>query len=281
MSAIVPAAIHGASGRGSGTSAPDGPPVRIGTAGWSVPARYADIIPAEGAHLHRYGAVFDAVEINTSFHRPHRRSTYERWASMVGPDFRFAVKLPRTISHDRRLSGCDDLIARFADETAGLGAKRGPVLVQLPPSLAFSEAEAGGFFGTLAAMMPGAIVCEPRHPSWFEPMADAFLRHRAVARVAADPARVALAAEPGGWRGIAYFRMHGTPRVYYSDYGDRVEDHAGRVRTLRAADIETWFIYDNTASGAAMGDAIRLARASGRCSSRSSGDPADAAVASS
>ncbi len=234
--------------------------VRIGTAGWSIPTRHAAEIPGEGSHLERYGRMFGAVEINSSFHRPHRRTTYERWAAAVPAAFRFAVKLPRTITHERTLLDCDDLVARFAEETDGLGEKRGPVLVQLPPSLAFDKAVAAPFFTMLAAAVPGPIVCEPRHASWFEEEADGCLTRLAVARVAADPARVGDAGAPGGWRGIAYFRMHGRPRIYRSDYGDRVDEHAGTVGALLAAGVETWFIYDNTASGAATGDALRLAR---------------------
>jgi uncharacterized protein YecE (DUF72 family) len=63
--------------------------VRVGTAAWSIPKLHAHAFPAEGSHLERYGAILNAVEINSSFYRPHRRSTYERWAGAVPDDFRF------------------------------------------------------------------------------------------------------------------------------------------------------------------------------------------------
>ena len=229
---------------------------RVGTAGWSIPQAVADRFPAEGTGLERYAAVFDAVEINSSFYRPHRRATYERWAASVSANFRFAVKLPKTITHERRLADCDDLLAAFAEGVSGLGDKSGPILVQLPPSLIFDAARADAFFPALAEVLPGAIACEPRHASWFTADADALLDGHRVARVAADPAKVPEAAEPGGWPGLTYRRFHGSPRIYYSPYGpERVAEHAASAKTVSG---EVWTIYDNTASGAATEDALCL-----------------------
>lgn len=248
----------GASWAGNSIAKP-GMTRRIGVAGWSIPGALAGAMAGAGSHLARYAAQFDAAEINSSFHRPHRRTTYERWAASVGPGFRFAVKLPRTITHERRLVDCADLLARFAEESDGLGDRRGPTLVQLPPSFAFAADVAEPFFAELAAAVGGPIVCEPRHASWFAAEADALLVRRQVARVAADPAPVAAAADPGGWRGLAYFRLHGSPRIYRSPYApDRIDGHADRLAALAAAGIDSWTIYDNTASGAAMGDALAL-----------------------
>ena len=68
----------------------------IGTAGWSIPAHYAPDFAGAGTHLARYAAQMTAVEINSSFYRPHQRKTYERWAASVPEVFRFSVKLPRS-----------------------------------------------------------------------------------------------------------------------------------------------------------------------------------------
>jgi uncharacterized protein YecE (DUF72 family) len=231
--------------------------LRIGTAGWAVPRPSADAFPAEGTTLERYATRFNAAEINSSFHRPHRPATYARWAERAPEDFRFAVKLPKAITHQRRLVGCDDLLTAFAAESAGLGGKRGPLLVQLPPSLAFEEPIVSPFFQALRGSMPGDIVCEPRHPSWFEPDADQLLSELRIARVAADPAPAPESAQPGGWRELAYYRLHGSPRTYWSSY----EDEALRAWAdgIRASDAaETWVIFDNTASGAAAGNALQL-----------------------
>jgi uncharacterized protein YecE (DUF72 family) len=232
--------------------------VRIGTAGWSIPTRFADAFPGEGTHLQRYSRLFDAAEINSSFHRPHRPATYARWAASVPDGFRFAVKVPKAITHALRLAGAEPALDRFAAETAGLGDRLGPVLVQLPPKLAFEADLAAPFFGQLRARFPGPCVCEPRHPSWFDPDADALLAALEVARVAADPARVPAAAEPGGWRGLAYYRLHGAPRTYYSAYED--DQLATLAARIRAHAGPVWCIFDNTASGAAAGNALDLAR---------------------
>lgn len=184
--------------------------IRIGTAGWSL-YRAGEAFPAEGTVLERYAARFNAVEVNTSFYRPHQKKTYERWAASTPEDFRFAVKVPQAITHERRLVGVDDLLARFLDETDGLGAKRGPLLIQLPPSLAFEAERVGAFLATWRDRTDAPTVLEPRHASWFEAEPDDLLAAHRVARVAADPAVVPLAAEPGGWRGLAYHRLHGSP----------------------------------------------------------------------
>jgi uncharacterized protein YecE (DUF72 family) len=238
--------------------------VRIGTAGWSLPAAFAADFPGQGPHLERYAARFSAVEINSSFHRPHRPATYARWAASVGPDFRFAVKLPKTITHDRRLIAIDEPLDRFATEVGALGAKLGPLLVQLPPSLSFVDSVADFFFARLRGRLDRPVVCEPRHPSWFSPEADElFVRHR-VARVAADPAPVPEAAVPGGWRDLVYYRMHGSPRTYWSAYNAHAVEAQAAAILADNPPSEAWTIYDNTASGAATGDALRLSVFLGR-----------------
>lgn len=230
--------------------------IRIGTAGWSIPKAEAEAFPGSGSHLERYARRFNAAEINSSFHRPHRPGTYARWAASVPDDFRFAVKLPKALTHERRLVDCGAPIDAFASEIAALGGKRGPLLVQLPPSLAFDEAVATPFLTLLQVAIAGPIVCEPRHASWFAAQADALLTERRIARVAADPAPVPAAAEPGGWRGLTYVRLHGSPRIYRSTY--EAEAIAGHAAIALAGATETWTIYDNTASGAATGNALAL-----------------------
>ncbi|MCW4460139.1 DUF72 domain-containing protein [Sphingomonas sp. BT-65] len=230
--------------------------LRIGTAAWALPRDVRDSFPPGASNLERYARRFNATEINSSFYRPHRRSTYVRWAASVSADFRFAVKLPKAITHEARLADCEAPLARFADEIAGLGGKRGPVLVQLPPSFAFDVKLAETFFAQLDAIVGGPIAFEPRHPSWFDAQADALLVAHRVARVAADPAPVPAAAMPGGWRGLAYFRLHGSPRIYWSAYDDAAL--AAWRQSAVAANARSWIILDNTASGAATRDALAL-----------------------
>jgi uncharacterized protein YecE (DUF72 family) len=239
--------------------------IRIGTAGWSLYEPPAGRFPDRGSHLERYAATFDSVEINSSFYRPHKPATYARWAASVPGGFRFAVKLPRAITHERRLVDSADLLERFAGEVASLGEKRGPILIQLPPSLSFDVGVAARFFDLARDLLGGAMVCEPRHADWFTPEADALLVAHRVARVAVDPAPVPAAAKSGGWGGLRYTRLHGSPRIYWSNYDSAAIDL--RAATAYAADVETWTIYDNTAAGAALRNALTmLDRVAATCS---------------
>jgi uncharacterized protein YecE (DUF72 family) len=230
--------------------------VRVGTAGWAIPRDVADHFPAEGSALQRYAARFSAAEINSSFHRPHRPSTYARWAEAVPDGFSFAAKLPKTITHGLKLVGAEAELDRFHGEIAALGPKLGLLLVQLPPKLAFDAEVADAFLRLLRQRHDGAVALEPRHPGWFGQEAAHVMQAWRVARVAADPARVPEAAEPGGWPGLVYIRLHGSPRIYYSAY-DQAYMEALAARAAASA-VETWCIFDNTASGAAAGNALAL-----------------------
>src|SRR6185312_17112458 len=105
----------------------------------------------------------DAVQrcrINSSFYRPHRPATYARWAASVPAGFRFAVKVPKEITHTRRLVATAEPLRRFLAEASALGDKIGPLLVQLPPSLAYDSDVAAGFFDALRERFEGSVVCE-------------------------------------------------------------------------------------------------------------------------
>lgn len=228
----------------------------IGTAGWSIPRLHQDGFPATGTHLERYGSTFRATEINSSFYRPHRRSTYERWADSVGPSFRFAVKVPKSITHSGQLVVTSEL-DRFLAEIAGLGTKLGPLLLQFPPKQAFMKVESARFLTTIRERIAGPIACEPRHVSWFASEVGDLFHSLQIARVAADPPRADRADVPGGWAGLAYYRLHGSPRIYHSPYGKtRLESIAQKLLRHVEAGAETWCIFDNTTSYAATGDAL-------------------------
>jgi uncharacterized protein YecE (DUF72 family) len=234
-------------------------PPWIGTAGWSVASRYVAEIPPGGSHLERYARRLNAVEINSSFYRPHRRTTYQRWALSVPAGFRFSVKVPKAITHEQKLADGGALLASFVAEVIGLGDKLGVLLVQLPPRLAFEKRAAGRFFRDLHQHIDVTVACEPRHASWFTPAANDWLAERRIARVAADPAPATGGGEPGGWNGLAYFRWHGSPRIYYSDYDEVALAALGeRLAAQREQGVPTWCILDNTALAAALGNALAL-----------------------
>jgi uncharacterized protein YecE (DUF72 family) len=233
--------------------------LRIGTAGWSIARDQAASFPAEGSGLERYAALLPCAEINSSFHRPHRASTWEKWRDSVPADFRFAVKLPKSVTHEARLADAEHLLDAFLAEASLLGDKLGVLLVQLPPSLALDARVATHFFRQLRERSPAPVTVEPRHASWFTDEAAALLRDHGVSRVGADPARVPGAEQPLVVDGLAYWRLHGSPVIYRSSYADRITELTATVRGTDAR--HKWIIFDNTASSAATGDALALTRA--------------------
>ena len=233
--------------------------VRIGCAGWSIPTRAAHLFGAGDSHLERYATRFDVVEINSSFHRPHARETYVRWAATVPAHFRFSVKLPRTITHEHRLRGSLPLLDAFLAQAGGLGARLGCLLVQLPPSLVFDGRVAAPFFAGLRRRWHGGVACEPRHASWFAPRVEALWQRHRIARVAADPAPVPEASAPGGHAGLRYWRWHGSPRIYYGAYdADALTALAARVAAELQPRRECWVVFDNTAHGHATPNAAQF-----------------------
>lgn len=162
-----------------------------------------------------------------------------------------------SITHENGLRRTTRDVAQFYDQIAHLRPKLRAVLVQLPASLEFSARTVNAFFRTVPSLRGTAVACEPRNSSWFSEKADAILRNLNVTRVAADPVRCDGAGNIGGARGFAYFRWHGAPHVYYSQYSDaRLQAFAAHVAHTRAK--EAWCIFDNTALHAAWGDALRF-----------------------
>jgi uncharacterized protein YecE (DUF72 family) len=232
--------------------------VKVGTAGWSLPKDHAGLFPDTGSHLARYAVQFPVVEINSSFYRPHRPATYSRWAKSVPPGFLFSVKMPKVATHERRLVQVNDVLDEFLEQAKQLGDALGPVLVQLPPSLSFSAEIAERFFAAVRERFDGAIALEPRHASWFDREAELQLQHYRVSRVAADPAVACAAAEPGGWSGLVYYRLHGAPQTYYSEYSQAYLETLARELTRAARSAPVWCIFDNTALGTATVNALEL-----------------------
>lgn len=234
------------------------PTFLLGCAGWSIPSTVRDHFAAEGSQLERYASVLPAVEINSSFYRPHRPATYERWRDSVPASFRFSVKVPREITHILRLHHAEDKLARFLDEAMHLEEKLGCLLVQLPPSLVFDHAAVDKFFSLLRQRAAMPLACEARHLSWFGDEASSVLREHDVTVVEADPQ---VAPFPASMHvgNTVYIRLHGSPRMYYSDYSeadiDRIAKDVGRHAD---AGRRIWCVFDNTAEGAAVPNALSL-----------------------
>lgn len=234
-------------------------PPFIGCAGWGLQSALNERFPVSGTHLERYAQVFPAVEINSSFYRSHRPQTYARWRDSVPDAFRFSVKLPRLLTHERRLLSCHQELKAFISECSHLEHKLGCLLVQLPPSLRHDPVSAAYFFQSLRAQTNTAIVCEPRHASWFSAAAAALLADFQIGYVDADPAVAAHGQTKSALTGIRYIRLHGSPDMYRSSYSnDFLEKLCSEVTGYSIAGMPAWCIFDNTASGAALPNALDL-----------------------
>lgn len=239
-------------------AAPSG--ILVGCAGWSLSSTVAPQFPGEGSHLERYARVLPAVEINTSFYRPHWAATYARWRDSVPATFRFSVKLPREITHVRRLHDIRQEIDVFLDAASNLGDRFGCLLVQMPPSLAFDAGNATALFSHLRERLGIPIACEARHQSWFGSEAAELLSRFEIARVEADP-QVAVDPVPAFYHGVVYVRLHGSPVIYHSDYpGDYLKENAARLVEHHRQGRQVWCIFDNTASGAAVPNALATSK---------------------
>ena len=229
-------------------------------AGWAIPSAHRGAFDAAQSGLARYATRFDTVEINSSFYRSHRRETYERWSHAVPRGFRFSVKMPRTITHEAGLRNATRLLEGFLEEAAGLGTKLGGILIQLAPSHAFDVGVARRFLTALRLRTTAQVWIEPRHSGWVSPRASDLLIAHDIGRVAADPPRIAGTEAPGACDRSRYWRWHGSPHVYYDAYSDAALDGLVAAVKSRGAVRSTWCIFDNTAAGHAVADALRLKR---------------------
>lgn len=234
--------------------------IYVGCAGWAIRREFRDLFSDEGTHLQRYSTLFNCVEINSCFYKSHKRSTYEKWAASVPPNFRFSTKLLRTITHEHYLTNVRDLLTKYLEEVQGLGSSLGVILVQLPPKAAFKPHVANDFFEFFRSIYQGPIACEPRHLSWFTPHVLDFLKQLQVTVVAADPAINPDGLSIAGDLNTVYFRLHGSPKIYESDYDDlnivHVKNQLKYFQEQFSKDV--WCIFDNTALGHATENAHSL-----------------------
>lgn len=167
--------------------------VHLGGPVWSCPDWVGSLYP-DGARppsfLAHYARVFNAVEGNSTFYAVPPAATFARWRDATPEDFRFCLKVPRTVTHDRMLVGAERPFADFLDASAELGTRLGPTMIQLPP--AFGPSRLPALARWLDAL-PGdrGFAVEPRHPAFFGGGAphrdlDAVLRERRIDRVFFD-----------------------------------------------------------------------------------------------
>ncbi len=149
-------------------------------------------------------------------------------------------------------------MSAFLQQLYFLRDKLGPLLIQLPPSLEFDHSRVSKFLSLLRRSFSGDVVWEPRHSSWFDNSANDLLKEHHIARVAADPGCVPAASDPGGLPNVVYFRLHGSPRRYYSAYSQPFLKKLSSKLVKLSVQSRVWCIFDNTAAGFAIQNALQL-----------------------
>ena len=230
--------------------------VFIGTSGWNYDHWKAHFYPeglAKARWLQHYARTFVTVEVNATFYRSMRPSTFEKWRTSTPDGFIWSVKASRFITHIRRLRDTEESLARFMESLVPLGEKLGPILFQLPPSLAF---DAGLVKSFCRSLPPGRrYTIEARHRSWISDTALSCLKDEGIAWCISDtagryPYHEALTSD------FIYIRLHGSKRLYASCYSD--EELTAWSRRIRAWERDTFIYFDNDFMGYAPMNALRL-----------------------
>ncbi len=235
-----------------------------GTSGLVLPVPNKAAFPEayrKGSRLTYYSSLFNSIEINSSFYKQPQRKTLERWTTETPADFRFTLKLWRGITHERELSFDQAAVAAFMDAAAGIGRKKGCLLVQLPPGLQGRRIDK--LEALLAEIAKGNsdgawnVAIEFRHPSWYVEETRAMLRRWRVGLVLQDMPAASSWAEPDEGNYV-YLRYHGPAGDYKGGYDDQrlARDAAGIRRWLSAN--KTVYVYFNNTIGDALTDLQRL-----------------------
>lgn len=201
-----------------------------------------------------YAAHFRTVELNNPFYRLPEPAAFLRWREAAPPDFRFAVKANRVLTHVRRLSRPEEPLALLLERTALLGDRLGPCLFQLPPDFSADLDRLDGLLRALPAERPWVV--EFRHPSWHTGEVYGRLARASVALCVPVGGRVQpdlVTTAP-----FVYLRMHAGagPGGGFTD--DQLRAWAGRVRALRQSGKEVYVYFNNDHDGHAVRDAARL-----------------------
>jgi uncharacterized protein YecE (DUF72 family) len=242
-------------------------PMMIGTSGWQYRDWRGGLYPpglAQRRWLEHYAGQYRTVENNTSFYRLPSRETFERWADQVPGDFVMTVKASRYLTHIRRLRDPAEPVARLMGAAAGLGARLGPVLLQLPPTLRADPGLLDACLAEFRAAAPAGpavrVAVEPRHESWWTDAVRQVLDAHDAALCWAD--RHGRPVTPL-WRTASwgYLRLHeGTARPW-PRYGTRaLRSWAGRLAGTWPDDADVYVYFNNDPGGAAVLNSAQFAR---------------------
>ncbi|MGI8611499.1 MAG: DUF72 domain-containing protein [Sphingomicrobium sp.] len=232
--------------------------VHVGCSGWVYRHWKGGFYPAELPQkrwFERYAEDFDTVEINASFYRVPLVSTFDGWRAKAPPEFRYALKANRLLTHMKKLLDCEQPLAEFIELARRLGPTLGPILFQLPPSLHKDLPRLEAFLERL----PGDLehVVEFRHKSWYEDDVVELLDAHGAGFVSHDLKGLVSPRWASGR--TAYVRFHGTAGKYRGRYSDEaMSDWADWLVEQRAAGRSAWAYFNNDIGGDAIADARTL-----------------------
>ncbi len=231
----------------------------VGLSGWTYPAwrhGFYKGVPQRRwlEHCVRH---FGSLEVNATFYRLLKPTTFARWREVTPPGFVFAAKGHRRVTHLGRLADPAEGIARQKENLAPLGDRLGAMLWQLPASLRRDLGRLEGFVEALAAWPEVRHAVEFRHESWFDDEVADLLDERGIAVCRSDAPRWPLWDRTTG--GFAYVRLHGHERIYAGAYDDAALDRwARRIEGWLADGIDAYVYFDNDMEGAAPENALGL-----------------------
>lgn len=239
----------------------------IGTSGWSYDhwarGRFYPKGLKPGEWLAFLARHFNTVELNTSFYRPPRPAYIERWRDQVSTHFRFAIKLWRMITHHKKLIDCREQLDSFVElfKPLGVARKRGPLLVQLPPSLRPGIDRLDAFLTDLKralGRMRWSVTVEFRHRDWICDETYELLDRYGVAICLADMPQCPVT-EPNDGADFIYIRRHGPTGDYRDPYSEeQLGGDATRIRAWLQNGRDVYIYYNNDAEGFAVDNAKRL-----------------------
>jgi uncharacterized protein YecE (DUF72 family) len=236
--------------------------VHIGTSGWSYPHWDGVLYPPGSApsdRLATYAAHFDTVELNASFYRWPRESTFAGWRSRLRPGFLLSVKAPRGLTHGKRLYAPEAWIDRIVSCWHQLGDRRGVLLVQLGPGQVRDDERLAFFLSRLPPWLRVAV--EFRHPSWHHEDVFALLQEHAAAYCVMSGANLPCVLR--ATTGFVYLRLHGPDHqhLYGGSYlADDLSWWADRIREWAATGRDVFAYFNNDGDGHAVrnADALRV-----------------------
>lgn len=233
---------------------------RVGTSGWSYDhwegVLYPPGLPPR-ERLARYVAEFDTVELNASFYRWPRPDTFASWQSRLPPQFELTVKAPRGLTHARRLYGPEEWLERMAAGLHRLAGRRGPLLVQLPPTMQRDDDRLRYFLDRVPPWMRPVI--EFRHDSWNDEEVYALLERCGAAYCIMSGAGLPCVLRATAR--LVYVRLHGpdTGALYAGSYSDGdLHWWADRIREWQGQDREVYAYFNNDGYGHAVRNARTL-----------------------